>query len=315
MNQNHVLVLGGSYFIGRCVTEALAAAGYTVYTLNRGTKPKVHEAVHEIICDRNDAAAMKAALAGHTFAHVIDISGLNRAQAQNLTGALRAEHLQSFIFLSSSAVYAMTPESPAPTPIPETAPLGPNTYWDAYGTDKIQAEAHYQSWAPCPLTILRPPYVYGEYNYARRESWVYRHLQTSRPILLPAKNSQLQFIYVRDLARLIVAILQQPQPGIYNVGSPCPVTMREWLHTCGKAANQTPLIAPCTLPEARRYFPFHDYDNVLDVSSIHALYNIEETPFEEGLRQAYAWYLKHQGEIEFNPAMDEIENQYLSECL
>ena len=75
------------------------------------------------------------------------------------------------------------------------------------------------------------------------------------------------------------------------------------------------LIVPCTLPEARRYFPFHDYDNVLDVSSIHALYNIEETPFEEGLRQAYAWYLKHQGEIEFNPAMDEIENQYLSECL
>ena len=68
MNQNHVLVLGGSYFIGRCVTEALAAAGYTVYTLNRGTKPKVHGAVHEIICDRNDAAAMKAALAGHTFA-------------------------------------------------------------------------------------------------------------------------------------------------------------------------------------------------------------------------------------------------------
>ena len=46
-----------------------------------------------------------------------------------------------------------------------------------------------------------------------------------------------------------------------------------------------------------------------------SLYNIEETPFEEGLRQAYAWYLKHQGEIEFNPAMDEIENQYLSECL
>ena len=55
-----VLVLGGSYFIGRRIVEALLEAGYGVTTLNRGSRPAV-PGVSEIHCNREDAEAMKAA--------------------------------------------------------------------------------------------------------------------------------------------------------------------------------------------------------------------------------------------------------------
>ncbi len=59
-----VLILGGSYFVGRKMVEYLAAHGYAVTVLNRGTKPLSVKGVQQICCDRNEGEGMKAALAG-----------------------------------------------------------------------------------------------------------------------------------------------------------------------------------------------------------------------------------------------------------
>ena len=82
-----VLVLGGSYFIGRRIVEALLEAGYGVTTLNRGSRPAV-PGVSEIHCNREDAEAMKAALAGRQFDAAVDVSGLNARHAEILCEAL-----------------------------------------------------------------------------------------------------------------------------------------------------------------------------------------------------------------------------------
>lgn len=320
MNTQTVLVLGGSYFIGKRITEVLIQEGYQVFTLNRGSRPKAHPQVQELICDRNDAEAMRTVLAGRAFSYVVDVSGLNRLQAENLTQALDPAPLQGFVFISSSAVYAM--EDPVQTPgaervtvpIPEDAPTGPNAYWGDYGTHKIQAEQHYQAWAPCPLAILRPPYVYGESNYARRESWVFEHLRLGRPIVLPPHNSLLQFIYTSDLAQIIVQLLARGVSGTFNVGNAKGISMRDWVLACAEAAGQQAQIVDCPADApfaARQYFPFHDYDNVLKVDRIRTIY-MEETLMRDGLARAYAWYLENRESIEFNPDMEEIIDTILA---
>ena len=69
-----VLILGGSYFIGRRITEQCLEDGWEVSLLNRGSQPWTGRPVTQLTCDREDAAAMKQTLKGRTFDAVIDVN-------------------------------------------------------------------------------------------------------------------------------------------------------------------------------------------------------------------------------------------------
>ncbi len=85
--EDKVLVLGGSYFVGRKLVEYLAEHSYSVTVLNRGTKPLFTEGVQQICCDRNDGEGMKAALADKFFDYVIDVSWQDVSWVENLCNA------------------------------------------------------------------------------------------------------------------------------------------------------------------------------------------------------------------------------------
>lgn len=103
--------------------------------------------------------------------------------------------------------------------------LGYNKYWENYGLDKIAAEDRYKKYAQefgFKCDIIRSPYVYGEFNYARRESFVFEHLLRNKPIIIPRQNSKIQFIYVKDLAEIIIRLLEvkeEQDVNVYNVGN------------------------------------------------------------------------------------------------
>ena len=100
-----VLVLGGSYFVGKKIVEYLAEKEYEVTVLNRGTKPVSAKNISQLICDRNDAAAMKQVLAGKTFDYVIDVSWQDVSWVKHLCDALNYDPVKKLIFIRSSAVY------------------------------------------------------------------------------------------------------------------------------------------------------------------------------------------------------------------
>ena len=62
-----VLILGGSYFIGRRITEQCLEDGWEVSLLNRGSKSWTGRPVTQLTCDREDAAAMKQTLKRQNF--------------------------------------------------------------------------------------------------------------------------------------------------------------------------------------------------------------------------------------------------------
>lgn len=311
------LIMGGSYFIGRAIAERLSQ-DLVVTLLNRGSKSAPHN-IKQLVCDRNDAQHMKEVLRGHYFDYIIDVCGLNAAQAEILVNSLEdCSSLKTLVFISSSAVYDA---ENLRIPFKEFDRLAYNRYWTAYGADKIAAEIAYSAAFEntCAKTVfLRPPYVYGENNYAQRESFIFAHLMDNRPIIIPKSNPMLQFIYARDLADIIAKLLPlhdtMPQNSVYNVGNSKGISCREWVEVCAEAAGVTPKIIEYDYAvdgrSVRDFFPFFDYDNVLDVSRIKAICS-DETPFVEGLRNAFEWFKASRDSIEFKPNVTQNEIEIL----
>lgn len=317
-----VLIMGGSYFMGRAIAERLSKS-FQVTLLNRGSKP-APRGTKQLICDRNDAQQMKEILRGHYFDYIIDICGLNASQVEILTNSLENRSLpKALVFISSSAVYDVENLC---IPFKESDRLAHNKYWTQYGTDKIAAENAYitafnQNFpnARTKTIFLRPPYVYGENNYAQRESFIFDHLINNQPVLIPKSNPLLQFIYSRDLADIIMKLIQQsekmPQNSVYNVGNSNSVSCREWVESCAEAAGIAPKIIEYDYEADKRsvrdFFPFFDYDNVLDVSHVKAICP-DETPFIEGLKNAFEWFKANRDSITFKPNVIQNEIEILN---
>lgn len=310
-----ILIMGGSYFIGKAIAERLSRNA-EITLLNRGSQP-APRSMNQLVCDRNDAQQMKEVLRGHYFDYIVDVCGLNASQADILVDSLEnRSSLKMLVFISSSAVYDA---ENLHIPFRESDNLAANKYWTEYGTDKIAAENAYRTAfadTSVKTVFLRPPYVYGENNYAQRESFIFDHLVNNRPVIIPKSNPMLQFIYARDLADTIAEIIgkcdSMPQNSVYNVGNSAGVSSREWVEACGQAAGIAPQIIEYDYEadgrHIRDFFPFFDYDNVLDVSAVKAIYPYE-TPFVEGLRNAFEWFRQNRDSIQFKPhvAQNEIE--------
>ena len=313
-----VLVLGGSYFVGRKLVEFLAEHGYEMTVLNRGTRPLSMEGVQQICCDRNDGEGMKTALAGKVFDYVIDVSWQDVSWVEKLCAALDFEAVKKLVFISSSAVYDV---EHLQIPFTETDALAENKYWTFYGQGKIDAERYYSRFLrekKTELVILRPPYIYGEYNYAQRESLIFRQLLEDKPVVIPKSNPKLQFIYTEDLVAIVKVLLKMDtgKESIFNVGNTDAVTSKEWVENCAKVTGKVPEIMEVDYAglgrNVRDFYPFFDYDNVLDVSKICEMIK-RETAFEEGLKRSFAWFLENRENITFKANVDKNLYEIIAE--
>jgi len=313
-----VLILGGSYFVGRKLVEFLAGQGYEVTVLNRGTKPLFVQGVGQICCDRNDGEGMKTALAGKVFDFVIDVSWQDVSWVEKLCGALSFDAVKKLVFISSSAVYDV---EHLQIPFAETDALEENRYWTFYGKGKIDAERYYSEFLrekKTELVMLRPPYIYGEYNYAQRESLIFRQLMEEKPVVIPKSNPKLQFIYTEDLAAVAECLLKADtgKEAVFNVGNRNAVTSKEWVEACAKVAGKEPEVMEIDYGSlgrnVRDFYPFFDYDNVLEVSKINGIVN-KETAFEEGLRKSFVWFLENRENITFKANVDKNLYEIIAE--
>lgn len=313
-----VLILGGSYFVGRKLVEYLAENGYAVTVLNRGTRPLSVEGIRQICCDRNDGDGMKGALAGKAFDYVIDVSWQDVSWVEKLCAALDFETVKKLVFISSSAVYDV---EHLQIPFLETDALAENKYWTFYGKGKIDAEGYYSEFLKekeTELVMLRPPYIYGEYNYAQRESLIFRQLMEDKPVVIPKSNPKLQFIYTEDLVAIVACMLKKEtgKESVFNVGNRDAVTSKEWVEACAKAAGKVPEIMALDYAElgrnVRDFYPFFDYDNVLEVSKINGIIS-KETEFEEGLKRSFAWFLENRENIVFKANIDKNLYEIIAE--
>ena len=294
-----ILVTGGTVFASRYTAEFFASKGHRVYVLNRGSKPQP-ENVTPIIADRH---ALGDALRDKHFDAVIDVTAYNADDVDHLLDGLGS--FGHYILISSSAVY---PEA-LPQPFSESSPVGPNSIWGKYGTDKISAEKALTARVPSAY-ILRPPYLCGPMNNLHREAFVFECAEQGRTFYLPGDGSmKLQFFHIGDLCRFIELLIEKaPDKYIFNVGYPKTVTIRDWVTLCYETAGTEPVFSEVHsgVPQ-RSYFPFYDYEYILDVSDMSALMP-ELTPLAESMKLSYEWFRNNRSNIVRKPLMDFIDS-------
>ncbi len=295
-----ILITGGTTFVSKFVASYFVDKNYDVYVLNRNSRKQI-DGVSLINCDRLNIGSK---LKNIHFDAVLDITAYNKEHISALTDAL--DSFDDYIFISSSAVYPET----NPQPFCEEQSCGKNSIWGSYGTDKLEAENFLLNKVPNAY-ILRPPYFYGIYENLYRETFIFDCILQNRKFYIP-KNGEmkLQFFNVADLCRFIEILLNRhPKQQIYNVGNPQPVTIKEWIEICCKAAGKVPdFVYVDRKFNQRDYFCFYDYEYILDVSKQTKLMP-EITALDEGLKAEFEWY-KHNTDCVYNrkPYFDFIDN-------
>lgn len=295
-----VLVLGGSYFIGRAIVKTLVYYNFDVTTLNRGTELTLIQGVKTLHADRNDEIQLKNALEGRDFDYVIDVSARNEVQVKMVVQALELNDLKKYVYISSSSVYDF---EKCIQPIKEDDFLGGENRVSDYARNKLAAENYlieqFQD-TPIELIILRPPYVYGKHNYLQRESLIFHHLVNDLPIYVPDHGqTRIQFIYVKDLAQTVLNCLSKEcgNIAIYNVANKESVTFNEWIHLCEEVTGKKGFIRYVDTKtsglNAVDFFPFDTQDIVLDTT--HAYDVCHKTiNFKLGLTEAYKWFKENE---------------------
>lgn len=276
-----ILVTGGTVFVSRYTAEYFVQKGHEVYVLNRNSCPQSN-GVHLIEADRRQLGDK---LKNIPFDLVIDVTSYNKDDVRDLLNALG--DFGEYIMISSSAVYAET----LPQPFKEDMKTGYNTHWEAYGTNKIDAEEYLFENLP-KAYIIRPPYLYGKMNNLYREAFVFECAEKNLPFYMPKDGSlKLQFFDVEDLCRLIEAIVEKkPDYHVINTGNVQATDAAEWVKLCYGVLGKTPDIRYVLAEyEQRQYFPFRDYKYYLDVTRQTELLT-DLKPLEIGLKESYEWF-------------------------
>lgn len=234
----HLLVLGGSKFLGRHIVDAALVAGQEVTLFNRGiTNPDLFRDVEHITGDRDGDLV---GLEGRSFDAVIDTSGYLprhvRATAQMLRDAAT-----NYCFISSISVYASFSEQglheDAPTAVledPESEDIK-----EDYGALKALCEDEVHEAFEDATLIVRPGLIVGPHDPTNRFTYWVTRLAEGGDVLAPGPEERpVQVIDARDLATWIVTELEDELSGTFNATGPEePLAFDEMLAACGTAVG------------------------------------------------------------------------------
>src|SRR4051794_19111058 len=130
-----LLVLGGTRFLGRHAAEAALARGHDVATFTRGVSGEPPEGARALRGDRDDPAALSAALDSWRPELVVDTSCQSRAAARHAAAELT--DVRAYAFVSSLNAYSNWPPGPIGR---ENAEPTWQTDDEEYGPIKADAE-------------------------------------------------------------------------------------------------------------------------------------------------------------------------------
>jgi nucleoside-diphosphate-sugar epimerase len=301
------LVIGGTLFIGRALVDELVDRGDDVVVMHRGKGTPFGNTVGEIRCDRNDIAAVRAALDNARFDvvydNVYDWERGTTAEQVAAAAVASAPGLRRYVFTSSVAAY------PEGGPYDEDAPLvradSPNLYAaQKASSERALFDLHRRQ--GIPVTTLRPAFIYGPNNPFDREAFFWDRLRAGRPIIIPEDGSStMQWVHVQDVARAaVLAATNDVAIGrAYNLAGP-PITQIDFVRLLAKIAGREPHLVHVPREQIRQaggqlFAPPFYFGVYLDIPPITALSDrvrselgLELTPLEDGLRETYQWYQK-----------------------
>jgi 2'-hydroxyisoflavone reductase len=222
-----LLIIGGTRFVGRHITQAAIERGHDVTLFHRGiTNPELFPDAEHVHGDRH--AGGLSLLAGRSFEAIIDPSAYVQADVE----AAAAVAADRYLLISSGSVY----RDPVAAGSDETAPVQEGS--EAYGELKVLCERAAEQRFPGRALVLRCGLVVGPHDHTERFTYWPRRAARGGPMLAAEPDQPVQFIDARDLGSWAIAALQAGTAGVFNTVGPAePMTMAQLLAECVAVAN------------------------------------------------------------------------------
>jgi nucleoside-diphosphate-sugar epimerase len=310
--EKRILVIGGTHFIGKLLVSELLKAGHEVHILHRKQRQPFGKRVHNLVADRNNAAAIQKAVGATRFDVVFDIA---YDWERGTTGAEVADTAQIFdgkvgryIFMSSVAAYGDGLNHH------EGDALAPDDHPNAYARNKAMAERalfRLHQRTGFPIITLRPPFVYGAGNPFYREAFFWDRFRAGRPVIVPSDGHRLmQFIYVKDLVELAIRTMELRSTigHAFNTANPRAITQHELvMHLARVAGIKEPQLVSMPRELIQRaggqvmgeklYFgSYYDLPAITQIiTKAQRMLSFKPVDFDLGLKANYRAYLKKRG--------------------
>lgn len=291
-----ILVIGGSYFLGRVFTM-LASKENQLTLLNRGNISMQRYGVKEYQLDRRDIQKLRE-LPCESYNVIVDFCAYNpgdiRTIVENLSGIPGLTY--KYIFVSTVDVY----ERQLGYVKDESTPVSKVRYRGEIGEyiyGKICLEQELKEVCDkvgIDYTIIRPAIIYGPNNYAPRESEYIRKIVVGEEIKYPKDSEgKFQLVYVKDVAEAIIAACKRTQSREYNI---CPneaVGYEDFMNVLKKVSDLPIKLQPVAIEEAMKegaHLPFpllKEETELYDGKKAEKELGITYTSLEEGMRKTY----------------------------
>lgn len=300
-----VLMIGGTRFIGRRITEEFVARGDEVTVVHRGeTEPAGLAGCGHLHADRRDFAALAAEVKALRPDAVVDTLAMSRADADAVLPHLPDTRL---VVLSSLDVYrafelVLAERGGEPVPVTEESPVRLGRYpyrgqlpgRDDY--DKLDVEPAYLERGG---TVLRLGFIYGEHDPQRREEFVLRRVRAGRKRIPVGTGSWLlSRCYVGDVAGAVLAAADTGAASgqVLNVVETASGTVADWTRQILAAAGHDAELVPVPGP---------DVPEDLDITRDHAQHMLAGNHKarellgwrpgdpERGIAASVRWHLGH----------------------
>ncbi|MEZ0069550.1 nucleoside-diphosphate-sugar epimerase [Streptacidiphilus sp. MAP12-20] len=237
LNGKHVGVIGGSRYFGPRLIEELREAGAAVTVINRGSTPPP-PGVTRLLADRDDEAALRAALADRRFDVVVDQVCYTPRQAR-IAARVFAGRTRRYVMTSTVEVYAERGR-PGGAPLAEAVvdlssqPVDLELPWDEdeflgthYGEGKRQAEAVLAAQQAFDFAAVRTAHVLGGADFTGRLAHYVERIDAGLSVLVHARPQPASFIHDAEIARFLAWTAAADFTGPVNAASHGALDVRE----------------------------------------------------------------------------------------
>ena len=303
-----IVVVGGTWFIGRAVTLRLAHEGHEVLVVHRGeTEPAELSGlapVRHLHVERAKLPDARAEIAAFGPHGAVDISAGNGEDAAAALAAL--PHDIRLVAISSGDVYRAyealhTDRQTDSLPLTETSPLRVTRHVDGPRYENLEIEELY---AARGGVSLRLGAVYGPHDYQRRFEFVLRRLRAGRP-RIPVGSGGFLFskVYVEDVAGAVVLALTSDavadKGGAFNVAESATAPYRLFTEQVLTAAGdlgagvELVQVPDHVLPADLSLTGAQSQHLLMDSTRIRTELGWRETDPTEALEASVRWHLAH----------------------
>ncbi|MFF0338363.1 hypothetical protein [Kribbella sp. NPDC004875] len=224
-----LLILGGSWFLGRTLIVDALARGWEVTAFSRGKNGQPPAGATHVLGDRRKDGDLQRLAESGRWDALIDTSAYEPVDVTRVTEAL-GKQIEQYVLISTVSAYL---EWPA-VPVSEDSPLWPSspTYTEdspeladltiggQYGTLKAGCETAAMDGDVRSL-IVRPGVILGPGEYVGRGLKLLERAARGGRWLLPAPPGEpIQPVDVRDVSTFLLDSVEAKRDGVFNLVAP-----------------------------------------------------------------------------------------------